>query len=172
MTDSTEPRFIAIGRIVRPHGVRGEVAVVVLTDFSERFDSIEVVYLGDSLKAEAWQVTAARWHKAGVLLSLRGCEDRTAAERLRGLLVQVPIEEAMSLPEGEYYPYELIGLDVATVEGEDLGRISEILFTHANDVYVVIGPRGQILLPAIADVIVHVDLDEGQIVVRLMEGLV
>ena len=172
MTDSTEPRFIAIGRIVRPHGVRGEVAVEVLTDFPERFDTIEVVFLGDSFKAETWQVTGARWHKARVLLSLRGCEDRTAAEQLRGLLVQVPIEEAMPLPEDEYYPYELIGLDVVTNEGEDLGRVSEVLFTNANDVYVVIGPRGQILLPAIADVIVHVDLDEGQIVVRLIEGLV
>jgi len=117
-------------------------------------------------------VTATRWHKDRVLLTLQGCEDRTAAERLRGLLVQVPIEEAMPLSEDEYYAHELIGLDVVTVEGEDLGRISEVLFTNANDVYVVVGPRGQILLPAIADVIVRVDLDAGQMVVRLMEGLV
>lgn len=172
MTDSPEPRFIAIGRIVRAHGIHGEVAVEVLTDFPERFDTIEVVFLGDSLNAEAWQVTGARWHKARVLLSFRGCEDRTSAEQLRGLLVQVPIEEAMQLPEDEYYPYELIGLDVVTDEGEDLGRVSEVLFTNANDVYVVIGPRGQILLPAIADVIVQVDLDKGQIAVRLIEGLV
>ena len=172
MTDSTEPRFIAIGRIVRPHGVRGEVAVEVLTDFPERFDTIEVVYLGDSLNAEKWQVTSVRWHTARILLSLQGCEDRTSAEQLRGLLVQVPIEEAMPLPEDEYYPYELIGLDVVTNDGDDLGRVSELLFTNANDVYVVVGPRGQILLPAIADVIEQVDLDEGRIVVRLMEGLV
>ena len=172
MTISSEPRFIAIGRIVRPHGVRGEVAVEVLTDFPERFDTIEMVYLGDTLKAETWQVTGVRWHKARVLLTFRDCEDRSAAERLRGLLVQVPIEEAIPLPEDEYYPYELVGLDVVTIEGEDLGRVSEVLFTGANDVYVVIGPHGQILLPAIADVIIHVDLDEGQIVVRLMEGLV
>ena len=78
----------------------------------------------------------------------------------------------MSLSEDEYYPHQLVGLDVVTVEGEDLGRLSEILFTNANDVYVVIGPRGQILLPAIADVIERVDLDAGQMVVRLMEGLV
>jgi 16S rRNA processing protein RimM len=169
---SPEPRFIAIGRITRPYGIRGEVAVEVLTDFPERFDSIEVVYLGDALEAQAWQVTATRWHKDRVLLTLQSCEDRTAAERLRGLLVQVPIEEAMPLPEDEYYTYELIGLDVVTVEGEDLGRVSDVLFTSANDVYVVVGPRGQILLPAIADVIERIDLDAGQMVVRLMEGLV
>jgi 16S rRNA processing protein RimM len=169
---SPEPRFIAIGRITRAYGIRGEVAVEVLTDFPERFDTIEVVYLGDALEAEAWQVMATRWHKDRVLWKLQGCEDRTAAERLRGLLVQVPIEEAMPLSEDEYYTHELIGLDVVTVEGEDLGRVSEVLFTSANDVYVVVGPRGQILLPAIADVIERIDLDAGQMVVRLREGLV
>jgi 16S rRNA processing protein RimM len=171
-TDSAEPRFIAIGRIVRPHGVHGEVAVEVLTDFPERFDTIEVVFLGDALRAETWQITATRWHKDHVLLTLQGCEDRTTAARLRGLLVQIPIEEAMPLPEDEYYPYQLVGLDVMTVEGEDLGRVSDILFTNANEVYVVTGPRGQILLPAIADVIDRIDLDAGHMIVRLMEGLV
>lgn len=166
-----EPRFIAIGRIVRPHGLRGELAIKVLTDFPKRFDTIELVYLGNALEAEAWQVTATRWHKDQVLLTLQGCEDRVAAERLRGLLVQIPIQEAMPLPEDEYYAHELIGLDVVTVEGEDLGRVSEVLFGDANDIYVVTGPRGQILLPAIADVIERVDLVAGQIVVRLMEGL-
>ena len=171
-TDLAEPLFIAIGRITRPHGLRGELSVEVLTDFPERFDTIEAVYLGDSQRADAWAVTAARWHKDRVLLTLRGCEDRTTAEKLRGLMVQIPIEEAMTLSEDEYYPHELVGLDVVTAEGEDLGRISEVIFTKANEVYVVTGPRGQILLPAIADVIEHIDLDSGQMTVRLMEGLV
>ena len=170
--NSTEPRFVAIGRIVQPHGVRGEVSVEVLTDFPERFDTIEVVYLGSASEAEARQVKTARWHQDRVLLSFEGCEDRTAAEGLRGLLVQIPIEEAMPLPEGEYYAYDLIGLDVVTVEGEALGRVDDILFTGANDVYVVVGPRGQILLPAIADVVERIDLSAGQVVVRLMDGLV
>jgi len=171
-TNSAEPRFVAIGRIIRPHGVRGEVAIEVLTDFPERFDTVEVVYLGNELEAEAWRVKATRWHKDHVLLALHGCPDRTAADKLRGLLVQVPIEEAMPLSEGEYYVHELVGLDVVTVEGEDLGRISDVLFTHANDVYVVVGPRGQILLPAIAEVVERIDLTAGQMVVRLMDGLV
>jgi 16S rRNA processing protein RimM len=171
-TDATEPRFLAIGRINRPHGLRGEVTVEVLTDFPERFDTIEVIYLGDSQRADAWEVAASRWNRDRVLLTLRGCEDRRTAEGLRGLLVQIPIEEAMPLPEGEYYPHELVGLDVVTVEGEELGRISEIIFTNANEVYVVVGPRGRLLLPAIADVIDQIDLDGGQVTVRLIDGLV
>ena len=170
--NSTEPRFVAIGRIVQPHGVRGEVSVEVLTDFPERFDTIEVVYLGSASEAEAHQVKTSRWHQDRVLLSFEGYEDRTAAEELRGLLVQVPIEETMPLPEGEYYVHDLIGLDVLTTEGEVLGRVDDILFTGANEVYVVVGPRGQILLPAIADVVERVDLSAGQIVVKLMDGLV
>jgi 16S rRNA processing protein RimM len=170
--NSTEPRFVAIGRIVQPHGVRGEVSVEVLTDFPERFDTIEVVYLGSASEAEARQVKTSRWHRDRVLLSFEGCEDRTAAEELRGLLVQIPAEEVMPLPEGEYYAHDLIGLEVLTVEGEALGRVNDILFTGANEVYVVVGPRGQILLPAITDVVERVDLSAGQIVVRLMDGLV
>ncbi len=170
-TNSSEPRFIAIGRIIRAHGLRGELAVEVLTDFPERFDTIEVVYLGDSQRADIWEVAATRWNKNRILLTLEGCEDRTTAEGMRGLLVQIPIEEAMSLPEDEYYPHELVGLDVVTVDGEELGRISEVIFTNANEVYVVVGPRGQVLLPAIADVIDHVDLKAGRISVKLMDGL-
>jgi 16S rRNA processing protein RimM len=78
----------------------------------------------------------------------------------------------MPLPEDEYYPHELIGLDVTTVEGEELGKVSDILLTNANDVYVVVGARGQILLPAIADVIERVDLEMGEIVITPMQGLI
>jgi 16S rRNA processing protein RimM len=148
------------------------VTVEVLTDFPERFDTMQVVYLGDEFQAEEWKVVGTRWHKDRVLIQFEGCADRTSAERLSGLLVEIPTEEAMPLPEDEYYPHQLIGLDVLTVEGEDLGRMTDVLFTNANEVYVVTGPRGQILLPAIAEVIDHVDLNAGQIVVRLMEGLV
>jgi 16S rRNA processing protein RimM len=130
------------------------------------------VYVGDALEAQPWQVKQARWHSDRILLSLAGCEDRNRAEQLRGLLVQIPVEEAMPLPEDEYYPHQLVGLDVVTREGEELGRLSEVVFTGANEIYVVASPRGQILLPAIADVIERVDLEEGYIVVNLIDGLI
>ena len=170
--DAAEPRFIAIGRILRPHGIRGDVLVEVLTDFPERFKTLRAVYLGNALEAEPRQVRQARWHNHRILLGLEGCEDRTGAEQLRGLLVQVPIQEVMPLPEDEYYPYQLVGLYVVTGEGAELGKLSEVVFTNANEIYVVTGPRGKILLPAIADVIERVDLEEGRIVVNLIEGLI
>jgi 16S rRNA processing protein RimM len=148
------------------------VAVEVLTDFPDRFDTLKTVYLGDPQEAESWRVESTRWHRDRILLTIQGCSDRTTADGLRGLLVQIPVEEAMPLPEDEYYPHELIGLDVTTVEGEELGKVSDILLTNANDVYVVVGARGQILLPAIADVIERVDLEMGEIVITPMQGLI
>ena len=78
----------------------------------------------------------------------------------------------MPLAEDEYYAHQLIGLDVLTVDGQDLGRISDVLYTKANDVFVVLGPQGEILLPAIADVVEGVDLEKGLVTVRLMPGLI
>jgi len=169
---TAEPRFIAIGRILRPHGVRGEVLIEVITDFPERFDVLEVVYLGyDNWRATPYRVRTRRWHREWVLLSFEGCPDRTAAEALREMFVQIPIEEARPLPEGTYYSHELIGLDVITTEGEEIGRISDVLFTAANDVYVVQSTRGEILLPAISQVIKQIDLTAGRVIVELLPGL-
>jgi 16S rRNA processing protein RimM len=98
---------------------------------------------------------------------------RTQAEQLRGQLVQIPIEEAIPLPEGSYYHYQLLGLQVATAAGEILGVVTEILETGANDVYVVQNrDQAEILLPAIPDVVKAIDLEKGQMIVELLDGLI
>jgi 16S rRNA processing protein RimM len=168
--DGSEPRYLVVGKIVAPWGIRGEVKVAIETDFPERFKQLKRVYLGE--KAISFLLERSRLHKGHALLKLGGCEDRNAAEKLRGQLVQIPIEEAMPLSEDEYYVYQIVGLDVWTTEGERLGRISEILFTGANDVYVVQGERGEILIPAVEDVVLEVDLAGGRLTVKLMEGLI
>jgi len=106
-----------------------------------------------------------------VLLTLVGVDDRDAAEALRGQWIYVAIEDALPLGEGEYYHFQIVGLQVITAEGEALGRITEILPTGANDVYVIQGPRGEILVPALEGVILNVDLPNGRMIVRLPEGL-
>lgn len=166
------PRFIVIGRVLRPHGIRGEVLVEVITDFPERFDALEVAYLGyDNWHATPLRIRTRRWHRAGALLSFEGYPDRTSVEALRDMFVQIPIEEAKPLPEGSYYAHELVGLEVITTEGEELGRISDVLFTAANDVYVVQTARGELLLPAIHQVIKEIDPAAGHIIVELLPGL-
>ncbi len=138
------------------------------TDFPERFERLKMVYLGEA--ATPFALESSRLHKEHVLLKLKGC-NRDMAEKLRGQWVQIPIEEAMPLGEDEYYVYQIIGLEVWTMMGEYLGQVSEVLFTGANDVYVVQGERGEILIPAVEDVVLEVDLADGRLTVNLPEGL-
>lgn len=169
---SSDIRYLAIGQVIRAHGIRGEISVKVLTDFPERFDTIEWVYLGNEFQAEAYRLESYRWHKQHVLLKLEGVVSRTEAEHLANQFVQVPIEEAVQLPEGEYYLYQLLGLEVVTTTGERLGQITAILETGANDVFVVKQEDQEILLPDIPDVVKKIDLAQGQVIVELIEGLI
>ena len=166
-----EPRFLAVGRIVGVHGVRGEIKVEILTEDPHRFGRLAQVFVGpDEGEPTAWPLEGYRLHKGRALLKLGGCDDRTAAETLRGLLVQVPLEEAIPLAEGEYYEHQIVGLDVWTVGGDYLGEVVEILYTGANEVYVVHGPpprRREVLIPAIRQVVLEVDLDAGRLRVDL-----
>lgn len=165
--------YLAVGRIVKPHGVHGEVSMTVLTDFPERFETTTEFYLGDEHEADLYELESFRWHKQHLLLKFKGVADRNDAEELRGLLVQIPIAEATPLPEGSYYLYQLIGLQVITIDGERLGTVDSIIETGANDVYVVKNDaKKELLLPAIPDVVKSVDLEAKQITVELMDGLI
>jgi 16S rRNA processing protein RimM len=171
-SEKPELRYLAIGRVVRAHGLKGEISVTVLTEFPERFEIIEQVYLGDQFEATPYPLKSYRWHKDNVLLTLSGITNRDEAETLKGQLVQVPIEEAMPLPDGAYYHYQLVSLEVVTTAGERLGVLSEVMETGANDVYVVDNEGKEILLPAIADVVKSIDMEKGRIVVEVIEGLI
>jgi 16S rRNA processing protein RimM len=171
--DSTaggQTEYLAIGRIVRSHGVRGEVRVAVYTDLPERFTWLKSVYVGED-HPRAVAVENARFHKNQVVLKLAGYDDRDAAETLRGELLQVPEGEAIPLEEGEYYLYQLVGLAVYSDEGEHLGELMELLETRANTVFVVRGPRGEILLPDTAEVVQEIDFVRGRMIVHLLPGL-
>lgn len=166
----TEPRYLAIARIVRPWGLRGELKAEILTEDPNRFEQLETVYLG--ARFEPYGLESARLHKNAVRLKLAGCDDPDAAEALRGVWVYVAPKDALPLEEDEYWVYQIVGLEVWSIEGEHLGVVSEVLETSANDVYVVRGGGKECLLPALEDVILEIDLDEGRMLVALPEGLV
>ena len=164
------PRYLVIGRVAKPWGVRGEVKVEVMTDFPDRFSLLRKIYLGP--EAVPFALEGFRLHQGAALLKLKGCHDRTTVEKLRGQWVQIPIEEAVSLEQDEYYEYQIVGLAVWTADGEYLGTVDEIISTGANDVYVVRGEGREALIPAIEDVVLKINLAQGQLVVELMEGLI
>jgi 16S rRNA processing protein RimM len=160
---------LVIGRVANPRGVRGELRVDIETEDPERFYHLRKVFLGEQLAP--FEVQKARLHEGQALLQLKGIEDREAAEQWHGALVYVALADAIPLEENEYFHYQIRGLQVITVDGEVLGRVTDIITTGANDVYVVQGDQGEILLPAIADVIVEVNLEAGTLRVQLLEGL-
>jgi 16S rRNA processing protein RimM len=164
--------YIAIGQIVGAHGIRGEVKVVVMTDFPERYRPGARAYLGTEADCVLTEIETVRPHKGVLLVKLAAVPDRTAAEALQGQYLLIPEDQAMPLGEHENYVHDLIGLAVETVAGEPLGTLTEILFTRANDVYVVTGPTGdEILLPALRDVVLRVDLAGRKMTVAIPEGL-
>ncbi|MEJ2748989.1 MAG: ribosome maturation factor RimM [Anaerolineae bacterium] len=170
-TDSSgEPSFLIIGRIQKPHGVRGEVRVVAHTGYPERFTWLETVYVGET-DPQPVAVEGARFHGELVLLKLAGYDSREAVQGLRGQWLQVPESEAVPLEEGEYYLYQLEGLQVFTDVGEDLGELVQVMETGANNVFIVRGESGELLLPDTDEVVQEIDFENGRMTVHLLAGL-
>ena len=173
--DQARPAYLQLGEVLRPHGLRGELKVRLLTDYPERIPDLEQVFLATTLRAQdarAWGVQFMRMHQRSGLLKLKGVDDRNAAELLRGLKVLVALEDAVPLEEGEFYLFQLIGLNVLTTGGCDLGRIRDIIETGANDVYIVDSPAyGEILIPATAETIIETCMAAGYLRVQLPDGL-
>lgn len=169
LSDQVAEGYIAVGQIGRAFGVRGEVFVALHTDSPQRILDLDTLYLGPD--AAPVHLVTARPHKDGVVVRLEGYDDRTAVEALRGLWLQVPRSALPPLPPDEHYIFDLIGVRVAVVDGEELGEISEILFTGANEVFVVNGPRGELLIPYISDVVASEDIPGGRLVVHRFPGL-
>ena len=139
------PEFLVIGRIVAPWGIKGEVKVEVLTDFPERLAPRKVVYLNN----RPLEIERCRSHKQLMVVKLASIDSVEAAEKLRGQELKIPGSELYTLPEGQYYAFQLIGLKVVTAEGKTVGRIKDIMTTPSNDVYLVEGKRSEILIPEI-----------------------
>jgi 16S rRNA processing protein RimM len=170
-----KPDYLIIGEILRPHGIRGELRLKILTDYPERISKIKTVYIGhDATQSDvpSYSVQSARLHQQFLLLTLKEVQDRNEAETLRGQLVMVDIDDAVPLEDDEIYLYELIGLTVKTETGQELGTIKDVLETGANDVYVVSSRQyGELLIPAHEETIIEIDTDAETVTVKLPDGL-
>lgn len=170
------PQYLLLGEILRPHGIIGEMRMKVLTAYPERLKDIKTVYLGrkpDSTDVTPYIIETARMHQGYALVRFKDINDRNQADLLRQLLVMIPLENAVPLEEGEFYLYQLIGLEVRTDEGETLGHLTEVLETGANDVYIVDSPEyGEVLIPVTSETIIKTDIEAGVVIVKLPEGLI
>lgn len=169
-----ESRFLTVGTIVAPHGVRGEARVQLAMDAPEFLKDRDTIYLAEGESRRLVRLERFRLRsKTQAIVKLGNVDDRNAAEALRGATLLIERSWAPPLEPDEYYVDDILGLAVVTDEGEVLGRVAEVIFTGSNEVYVVRGGRrGEVLLPAIADVVEAVDLEAGELRVRLLEGLI
>jgi len=166
-----EPEYLVVGFVRRPHGVKGEMLMDIHTDFPERIKTGLTVYVGEQYQPLV--IASLRTHAKGLLIRFRGTKTPEDAGLYRNTWVYVPTADRPELPEGEYYHHQLLGLNVVTDEGVELGVLVDIIETGANDVYVVRDADGkEVLLPAIPPVILDVSLVDRQIHVHLIDGLI
>lgn len=164
--------LIPIGRVVRPHGVRGKIKVEYFGEDVHRFPPLREVLI--EVKAgnlKAYEILETTPQPPRLILQLKGIERREEVEPLIGKEVFTKREALPGLAEGEYYWVDLVGMSVETQDGKMIGRVKEIFTTGANDVYVVEGKRGEIFLPAIEEVIQSIDRKKGVMKVNGKHGL-
>lgn len=166
----TSPPLVVVGRVIRPHGVRGEMRVLPETDFPERLPMLVQAILVAEDRSEPVRIEAVRRAGDAVLVKVAGIDTPEAAAPWRGAVLAVPREVAAPLPEGRHYVFDVLGLSVETEGGEVLGTVEEILRTPAHDVYVVRGRR-EVLIPAIASVVLRIEPAERRMVIRPIPGL-
>ena len=160
---------VAVGRITRAHGLRGEVAVLVLSEVQERFADGAVVYLEDGRRLT---VDFSRPHADRLLVRFREVPDRAAAEALRRTMLVVPESASPSLPDGSWWDHQIEGCEIVTEDGRSLGTVREVIHTAANDVWAAVDREGrETLVPVLVDLLVSVDVAGQRIVVREIPGL-
>ncbi len=164
--------LITIGKVLKPWGVKGEVKVRPLTDFPARFLSLRRVYLvSPEGKEIACAVKSARDPGGNPLLLLEGYDSPEKSRAINNWLIKIPREEAMPLPEGQYYGFELVGMTVLSEGGERLGEITDIFETGSNDVYVMKRGTEEVYIPATKEIVKQVDRKARTMIIHLMEGL-
>jgi len=167
-----EKNLLPIGRVVKPHGVKGKVKAEYFGEDPHRFSSYHQIFIEDEKGGlEPYEILEVIPQPPRLILRLKGIEKIEEIEPLIGKKILIEKEALPELEEGEYYWADLLGITVETWEGKRIGKVKEIFPTGAHDVYVVEGKRGEIFLPAIGEVIQSIDLKKRVMKVVRMEGL-
>ena len=162
------PSRIAVGRVTRAHGIHGEVSVLVLSEVEDRFAEGAEVFLEDGRRLT---VEGARRHHSHLLVKFEEIADRTAAEALHQRYLFVDRSAVPPAPKGSFWPHELEGSEVVTEGGRSLGVLREVIHGPANDIWVTGSAEDEVLVPALKDIVVSVDVSGKRVVVREVPGL-
>ena len=165
-------QYLKVGVISSTHGIRGEVKVFPTTDSPERFETLKNVILETGKQQIPLEIAGVKYFKQFVIVKFKGIDNINDIEKYRGMELFVSREDAVELEDDEFYIADLIGMKVVTEDG-DLGVLKDIMETGANDVYIIDTEKyGELLLPAIHDCILDVDVENDVMTVHLLDGLV
>lgn len=163
---------LQVGVITQTHGIRGEVKVFPTTDDVNRFRKLKEVILETEKERLTLTVEGVKFFKQYAILKFKEYDSINDVEKYKGAKLLVPREKAVKLQKDEYFVADLIGMQVVTEDEEPFGKIKNVLGTGANDVYVVETAEGkEVLLPAIRECVLQIDMDKGVIMVHIMDGL-
>ena len=164
--------LLQVGAILDTHGLRGEVKVFPTTDDVSRYDYLEDVILVDKDGKEIdLVVEKVRYFKNLVIVKFEDIDNINDVEKYKKCNLYVTRENAVELEEDKYFVADLVGLMARTDEGEELGKLKDVLTTGANDVYVIDTKDGELLVPAIHDCVQEVNIEEGYVILHLLDGL-
>lgn len=163
--------YIAIGKIIKAHGVQGYLRAIPYSGLPDRFLHLKTVYIETGYEMRGFILDDVQVQDQTSLLKLKGIETREAAASLLRKELWVPEDQQIDLPEDVYFIHDLIGLKVYDGEGEYLGELAEVLSNAGNDVYVVRKDLREILIPAVSEFVKEVNLRQRKIVVQLIDGM-
>jgi 16S rRNA processing protein RimM len=161
--------FLLIGKVARPHGLRGQVKVYSYASSFESFFAGRKLYLSQNEEMQALLISEVKVQAHSLLLHFQGLNNRQQAEAISGYSLYIDEKDLQTLPEGEYYWYQLIGSRVFNEQDRFLGFLEEIFSTPAHDIWVVRDEKKELMLPAVEDFVISVDLPQGEIRVRDLE---
>lgn len=166
-------KFLQVGVISSTHGVKGEVKVFPTTDDVKRFKKLKKAFLDTGREHLPLEIESVKFFKQFAILKFKGIDNINDIEKYKGKSLLVDRENTVKLRRDEYFIADMIGLIVFTDDGEEFGKLKDVLETGANDVYIIDSLKhGEVLVPAIKQCILDVDIENGKMVIHLMEGLV
>ncbi len=167
--------YFVIGKIVNTQGIRGDVRIVPQTDDITRFEKLKTVEIykeKDKNSSRVLTIGKVWYHKKFVVIKFKEIENMNEAEKIKDYLIKIDRKDAVPLDEDEFFIADLIGVKVITDEKEELGEIKDVITTGANDVYVIKTSGKDILIPAIKQCVLNVDMSSRTMTIHLMKGLV
>lgn len=165
--------LLKVGVITTTHGVRGEAKVYPTTDEPERFLELDYVLLDTGRELQKLEIKNVKFFKNLVILKFKGVDNINDIEKYKGRDLWIPREEGQELEEDEYYIADLLGMSVVLEDGQEFGTLKDVMETGANDVYIIdSAEHGEVLLPAIRECILDVDLEKNVMTIHLMKGLI